>query len=335
MIDAHRLLALARNPTVIVTADGTVRAFNSACSRAIDGIAEDILLPGIADEHADKFRAIVKRSLRTSAPLPCTLTLRLNGTSRRFKGHCLRVHTSSTEPLVGFTFALRDGSKFISLNDKINELNSEIHSRKRTQAELQAMLERNELLLKEIHHRVRNNLQIQMSLVSRQASKTGNPEIVEFAETANRRLWSLSQSLETMYAGGNLNFVDANTLFKSVADHLNDAFGDDVGIEFSSNTQWEIPIDRANSCALLLNELVTNAFKHGLNGGAGQIAIFLGEQAGEKILEVSDPGDGFSVDDIDSSNLGLDLVKTISTGIGARYETSMGEGCTARLIFPT
>lgn len=214
----------------------------------------------------------------------------------------------------------------------IEKLNHEVVSNEKVRLELEQARAQNQFLLKELQHRVQNNIQIQISLLEQQAAHTSDQRLLEFANKANQRLCGLSQSLKVMYQDDSLSHVCAEALLTEVLDHLRQTFGKQTDVQFKASCKWLIPNDHANACALILNELVINAFTHGLKGGPGKIHVCLSRRDKNVILEISDSGKGFVQKDCDQSSFGLLTVQGLSSQIGARFVVDCNDGCVCRLI---
>jgi two-component sensor histidine kinase len=156
-------------------------------------------------------------------------------------------------------------------------------------AVLQVALDNNEFLLREVHHRVKNNLQSVMSLI--RLHMKGN----EKSEALGNRIKAMVAVHEQIYQRDSFSQLDAAELVETVAKNVVAAHGADVQVEFAL-AQTMVSNDRATSLALLVNELVTNSLKYAFaEGEEGKISLVL-QQSGESgfcTLEVADNGRGF------------------------------------------
>jgi len=202
-----------------------------------------------------------------------------------------------------------------------------------------ATLEEKESLLKEVHHRVKNNLQLISSLLNLQAASVTDPAVVElFAESRNR-VRSMALVHENLYRAGNFARVPMLSHLQSLCAQLVRAYdmqarcaalvveGDDV----------QLDLDRAISCGLITNELVSNAMKHAFpakRAGRVVVAMRLGDD-GHLSLSVSDDGVGLPADlDLsDAPSLGLQLVHDLSLQLDARLDVVREGGTSFTITF--
>ena len=194
----------------------------------------------------------------------------------------------------------------------------DITERKQVDARLRASLEEKEALLKEVHHRVKNNLQLITSLLNLQASGIADPAVSElFAESRNR-VRTMALVHENLYRAGNFARVPMRTHIRNLCDQLSYAYGMDgrrVELEIEVD-DLELEIDRAISVGLIINELVSNALKHAFpQGRAGRLSVAL-RSVGEDgcMLVVRDDGVGLPLafDTQSSGSLGLQLVHDLT-----------------------
>ena len=194
---------------------------------------------------------------------------------------------------------------------------ADITERTRAEEHIRRSLEEKEVLLKEIHHRVKNNLQIISSLLNLQSSQIVDPQIKSLFDSQNR-VQSMALIHEKLYQSEDLARVDfryylhtlSMTLYQS---YLQTSQAVTVGVEVE--TGLRLGIDQAIPCGLIVNELVSNALKHAFPGGQGRVTVRFSKLEGddEYRLVVEDYGTGLPPD-IDlqrSDSLGLKLVSLL------------------------
>ena len=208
----------------------------------------------------------------------------------------------------------------------------DITERKEAESQIRASLAEKEVLLKEIHHRVKNNLQIISSLLHLQASKMEDEKLLEAFEDSQNRIRSMALIHEELYNAADLAHIDFAGYIRRLTDNLFESFGVGVGrIRMSiEGDSVSFTIDKAIPMGLIINELVTNSLKYAFpENRQGTIRISLTAQAeGPFNLTISDDGVGFP-DDIDYRNpqtLGLRLVGTLTAQLEARLELERSEG---------
>ncbi len=195
-------------------------------------------------------------------------------------------------------------------------------------------LREKETLLKEVHHRVKNNLQVIGSLLRLQARYLSDPQARAMFEESQNRVQSISLVHEMLYRAADLSRVDFGEYLRSLTSHLSDGLKRSGGsIEITVEAAGvQMAVDAAIPCGLIVNELVTNALKHAFpNGRSGFIRVTaILEPASWLKLKVQDNGIGMpeSLDVRRSGSLGLELVNTLVRQLRATVEL-LREGGTA------
>lgn len=205
-------------------------------------------------------------------------------------------------------------------------------------AKLRASEERKEALLREVHHRVKNNLAVICSLFYLQSTHSKNEKIAEiFAEMENR-VHSMALVHESLYRSDNLARVDFAKYAKNLADGILTSHAN-PNASVSLKTDLEpvtVGIDLAVPCGLVLNELISNAFKHGFpDGKGGEIHLKLQSSTdGQCTMSVEDTGVGLpdGMDIAKSRSLGLKLVRLLTQQIRGSFELSGGHPGTLALL---
>jgi PAS domain S-box-containing protein len=220
-------------------------------------------------------------------------------------------------------------------------LEEDIARRKRAEEQLQASLEEKEALLKEVHHRVKNNLQLISSLLSLQAARIAEPAVAElFAESRNR-VRSMALVHENLYRAGNFARISMATHVQNLCAHLARAYGmNSRRVELASRIgDVQLDLDLAVPCSLIVNELVSNALKHAFpDGRAGRVCVELqpfGDQ--QHVLVVADDGVGLPPD-LDcqrADSLGLQLVDDLTQQLHGTIAVSRDGGTTFTITFDT
>ena len=198
--------------------------------------------------------------------------------------------------------------------------------RKRAEEQLRASLEEKELLLKEVHHRVKNNLQVVSSLLNLQSGTIKNPELLALFKENQGRVHSMALVHEQLYKSKSLSQIDFASYLKQLAPHLFHSFA--VSPAFI-NLKLDVAkvmlsLDVAIPCALIVNELVSNSLKYAFPGNrSGEIQIILRAGPNESaVLTVRDNGVGLpkTLDYRNSESLGLQLVNTLTAQLQGELE---------------
>ncbi len=193
----------------------------------------------------------------------------------------------------------------------------DMSDRKLAEEQIQASLTEKVVLLKEIHHRVKNNLQIVTSLLSLQSSRLEDPKTQNILQECQNRVSSMALIHEQLYQSEDLAKIDlAQYVQNLVANLCNsyDIYNSAIQVKTAIDEIY-LNIDTAIPCGLMLNELISNALKHAFPGNRkGEINISLRLENNYVNLTVSDDGIGISPDlDIDkTTSLGLQLVKALT-----------------------
>ena len=192
--------------------------------------------------------------------------------------------------------------------------------RQRYEQSLRAAVEQQEVLLKEINHRVKNSLQLVGSMFNLQAKFVGDPVLVQSLQEAYGRVTAVARVHERLYRDADVRNVDLCTYITDICDDLRNVTSPHT-IEFTASETIRMKTDRAVLVALLVVELVTNAAKHGYPEGAGGVIAIRLARSGDKAISISvrDEGnglpDGFDVEK--TSGLGMTIIRAFLQQSGA------------------
>lgn len=197
----------------------------------------------------------------------------------------------------------------------------------------------NETLLKETHHRVKNNLQIISSLLSMQTRFIEDEASREVIKDSQNRIKSMSLIHQQLYQKEELTSIETKDYFSNLLEGLYASYGIEPG-KVKMNIEIEsylLDVDTAIPLGLIVNELVINAFKHGVDKENGIFGFVFKKTAGDKLLlEVSDNGPGFP-EDFDPSKIksyGLKLIHILSQKLKAYLKFENDNGLKVTLIIP-
>jgi two-component sensor histidine kinase len=186
---------------------------------------------------------------------------------------------------------------------------------------------------------VKNNLQIVSTLLDLQADHTPDASAREMFQESRERVRSMALIHERLYRSRDLTSVNFTEYTRQLADDLFRAYrmADDVQLEVEVSVP-PLPIDVAIPCGLLLNELVSNCFKHAFPGAsAGRLRVSLTAEAdGTNVLTVADNGRGFpaGLDLRTTTSFGLQLVNTLVDQLGGTVALTADRGTTFTIQFP-
>jgi len=215
----------------------------------------------------------------------------------------------------------------------------DITERKRAEERIAASLREKEVMLKEIHHRVKNNLQVISSLLNLQTNSLDDPALRGLFQDMRDRVRSMALVHEKLYQSESLASVDFAEYARSLIGFLSRAHSrpqTKVGLALDLKSV-SLPVERAVPCGLILNELLTNAFKHAFRGRAqGEITTTLDTGPHRRVcLRVSDNGVGLpaGVNWRESSSLGLRLIHLLAGQLDATVEVCAGGGTDFLITF--
>lgn len=197
--------------------------------------------------------------------------------------------------------------------------------------ELERRVQEKDLMLSEIHHRVKNSLQVVSSLLNLEAARISDPVVSEMLMTTQNRVRSMALIHQTLYQSKDFAQVDFHEFLKSFVPTLVQSYSihpEEISLEFHV-CEVHLPIDAAVPCGLIVNELISNALKHAFPGHrGGRILVSFAQEAGKQaVLTVEDDGvglpEGFSFDQ--SETLGVQLVSMLAGQLGGKVR--VGREC--------
>ncbi|MBE0517497.1 MAG: PAS domain S-box protein, partial [Methanophagales archaeon] len=245
----------------------------------------------------------------------------------------------------------KDGSDFISyakisaLKDNdgniINYLSTQhdITDRKQAEEQIKASLREKEILLREIHHRVKNNLQIISALLDLQSKHVKDKEAFEMFRESQNRIKSMALIHEQLYQFKDLAKINMAEYIQKLATDLFYSYGvgrDRIELKLKAHDVL-LGVNTAIPCGLIINELVSNSLKHAFSDGMeGEISIDLRSNNDHTFrLIVSDSGVGFpkDLDFRNTETLGLQLVITLVKQLKGTIELDRSTGTTFKVTF--
>jgi two-component sensor histidine kinase len=278
----------------------------------------------------------VSASFAVAAALLNLTTRSINDALARVR-HSARALAESNHKLEA-THALLE-KHAVELSQANEKLRHEVTERARVEEQIKASLKEKEALLQEIHHRVKNNLQVISSLLHLQSSQTADKQILGILRESESRVRSMALVHEALYRSPDLARVD----FAEYIDHLTTDLFRSYGVNAQDITlkidvqDVALDIDTAIPCGLIINELVSNALKHAFpDGRKGEVRVDFQADGGDRlVLAVSDDGVGL-LEDTDlqlTGTLGLQLVSTLTRQLGGDVELDGSSGTAVRIGF--
>jgi len=248
-------------------------------------------------------------------------TIRKDGTKRYMGSSASLIRNTSGQP-IGFRSIMRD-----------------ITEHKRAEEKIRTSLREKETMLKEIHHRVKNNLQVISSLLAMQSSYLQDEKSKEMLQNSIGRVRTMAMIHTQLYQSVDLARIDFANFIRDLVGRLRQSYVTAISpIEIHVDvTDVSLPIDTSIPCGLILNELVSNALKHAFpEGRGGEINISMATVGNRFVLKVRDNGIGLpeSVDFQNPRSLGLELVNLLVGQIDSTIDLHVEGGTTFTVTFP-
>jgi PAS domain S-box-containing protein len=292
---------------LLVNENGDIRRLNTRASDLLGAVA-GARLEAVVEGAGAFFRE-------------ATLTGRLfNSETRGRNGNF------AAEISVARTVGNRDSHAIVAIRD--------LTERNRMEQALNQSLREKEMLLKEVHHRVKNNLQIVASLLTLQAEGLeGGPAHEALIETVYR-VRSMSAVHQQLYGTVGLDRIDLGEYATRLCRSLQLSIAPDAHLSISTEVV-EVSIENAVPCGLILNELITNSLKHGRSpDGACHMMLTLTRSGEGFSLVLADRGRGFPVDRANAASLGMQLIRSLSRQLRGRVSLASEDGAKVTLEVP-
>lgn len=212
-------------------------------------------------------------------------------------------------------------------------------ARQRELDRLRQTLNENRILLQETHHRVKNNLQWVNSVLFLQAAQLENREVAAILEATQGRVRSMALIHDALYRSESLASLSFREYLEQLCQNLWDAFAPrsrDIELQLSC-PHLQLDVDRTATCGLLVNELVTNAFKHAFRDQpTGRIVVHFAQFESTYSLSVRDSGTGRLGDDLPESvgTMGLQLIRLLTAKLRGQFSVLSGDGWGVGVEFP-
>ena len=198
------------------------------------------------------------------------------------------------------------------------------------------LLEEKEWLLKEIHHRVKNNLQIVMSLLNSQSAYINNEPALTAIHDSQHRVHAMSLIHQKLYNTENVSSIDMSSYIRELVSYLADSFDTKQRIRFELNVEpVGMDVSQAVPLGLILNEAITNSIKYAFpDNKNGVISISLvATEADHYLLAISDNGVGLPADLKKAGSLGMSLMKGLTEDLDGSFSIENNDGTTIKVSF--
>lgn len=237
--------------------------------------------------------------------------------------------------LIMFLFYTNNSSK--KREYELSQKNEQIQIQNK---QIETSLKEKELLLKEIHHRVKNNLQIISSVINLQADKTKDAEMLDMLKELKLRISSIALTHQMLYQKGSVNTVLLNEYLKNLITQITQSYENSLvklQVDIEQKQQY-INIDTAIPLGLLVNEVITNSFKHAFKGNKqGIIHLSASSSGNTATVAIKDNGIGLPANYkelLSSTNsLGFELISILTQQINAKMEIDNTGGAAFKFTF--
>jgi len=217
-------------------------------------------------------------------------------------------------------------SKLVATNDKtLRKLNKELTKKN----------EEKQLIIKEIHHRIKNNLQVVISLLRLQASKVEDENVVNMFKNTQKRIFSMALLHENLLQEYDLELVNANEHFKYLVENLINSYAVDKEIALEIDIEnIDLGMQTLTPLGLIINEVITNSLKHAFNETKqGKIRISMKKLQGKKHeIQIADNGSGY-VNKGKSNGIGTRLVSILVKQLNGTLELLEHQGTSYKIAF--
>ncbi|MDQ7054266.1 MAG: histidine kinase dimerization/phosphoacceptor domain -containing protein [candidate division KSB1 bacterium] len=305
--------------------DGTILSVNKAVEKLIKAPREEIIGHNISEFlPADQLEIAQKKITEKLQGLAIT-TYELEILDRRGRRIPIEVSTK---------LIWRQGKPVA-----VQGIGRDISERKIAEKQIQKSLAEKVVLLKEIHHRVKNNLQIISSLLNLQLKGVEDEKVWQMIQECQHRIRTIALIHEMLYQSPDLARVDFASYVRQLVNYLMASYSrlvQNIHIDIDVDSVF-LPVDRAIPCGLILNELLSNAIKHAFQGKpSGQIQLQFNRQNGWCELIMQDNGVGLHKrkNQENSGGLGMHLVQTLTEQLHGQLQIKYNNGTRIDLKFP-
>lgn len=219
------------------------------------------------------------------------------------------------------------------VRERTDHLLSEIAQRKSIEERLRASLEERNILLKEVHHRVKNNLQIVLSLIGMRLRTVKNTTSRAVLEDLQQRIMAISMIHESLYRSENITSIYTGSYIRNLLYNLHMSYGGDISIHHDIDNV-SLSIDIAIPIGIILSELILNALKHAFpHRNGGNIYVSFKDLGTEIFLEVRDDGVGFK-GKVRGEKLGLKLIGMLLEQFNGSMQMEEKKGACFKIRIP-
>lgn len=334
------LVEFADDAIITKGLDGIIRSWNPSAERLLEYSAEEMIgqhISRLLPEDRQDEEAVILAKIGRNEPVSHFETVR-----RRKSGSLVAVSLTISPirnrdgVIVGASKIMRDITERKQHLEQLQRLNAELESRILART---AELRERDVLIQEIHHRVKNNLQVVSSLISMQVRSIPDHDTRVALRECQSRVETMAQIHEMLYQSKDYARIPFSGYTKALTQRVlsaSEVSPSGITIRYRMDELF-LAVNQAIPCGLVLNELIANALKHAFPAGVGTIDIELRRIPDDRILlAVSDDGVGIAsdFDPARSTLLGVGLVMALVKQLDGTLELIRRPGTTFRIIFP-
>lgn len=236
---------------------------------------------------------------------------------------------------VGFLYGQNSIKK--RSNQKLQQQQQEINAQN---DKLKSLIMEKEWLLKEIHHRVKNNMQIIISLLNTQSAYLDNDDAKKAIQNSQNRMHAMSLIHQKLYQTNNLSRIDMSWYIHELTEYLKDSFDQEKHIRFNIQVEKiDVDVSQAVPIGLILNEAINNAMKHAFKDREGVIFITLKNIRSSPcncLLSIADNGVGMHLpnEHVENDSFGMNLMRGLTAQLDGKFELLSDQGVFITIQFP-
>jgi two-component sensor histidine kinase len=338
--DAAAVLDAIAEPALALDRDNRVAAANRRALALLPPASTGLKLPDLQVGSAAEMERYLDRCRGSAAGLPGVLLVQRAGALEKHRCRGARLPLSDG---AGVLLVLDRGeeARFVALSRKVAELNEEVRERRHGEAVLAEALRERDVLLRELQHRVKNNVHMLAGLLQGAERETRSPDAKAVLRDVTKRFAAVGAVQQLVYGAGDYETINSKEMVETVAQGATTLAH--ARPELLINAEpLPLSIEAAMPLALILNELVTNAVKYGHPEiGKQRIQVSWQAEADHAVLAVQDNGPGFMSGEDRKRASGLGLVRGLLRQLGGSLNVESGAAgeaqgarCTVRFPVP-
>lgn len=327
------VLEALHEPALLLTRDGSIAFANRAFKRILGEQIAGRDLSDFAEDDAGRIGRYLERCLGSGDPLIGSMHIRAEGRPRKLqcKGNAVLL---DDENLVLLRLSGSGVPRFASLTETVGDLREELKRRKQSEAMLEESVRERELLLRELEHRVKNNMQMLSALLSSAEREASSPEAKAALRDASLKFSAVRTVQQLLYRSDDIAAIGSQPLVRTLVETVSMLSAQPMRTEVNVEP-IDLPIESAVLIGLILNELLTNALKHGRpRSGTQSLHVDFVSQEGKIYLAVQDNGPGFDPPVSLKRASGIGLIRGLLRQLGGSFAVEHDSGSRCVVTFP-